>query len=326
MNTKKIVSSVVLSTLLLASGCSASPLQREAAQSGKIYVFESDAGGFNTKNFFYDNGEEVVAFDTQFTPEISRKSIEFLRSKTNHPITHVVITHPNPDKFNGISEFQKLGARVISSRATSENMKGVHDYKKYFFVNMAKMFTEETYPKLGSVDFTFDGSYDLRLGNGETIRLMELSHPGVSTNQTVALIPSQSAVMVGDLVHHQAHAWLEGGIVNGKATPTLKGWISDLLELKTILRDAPETMVYGGRGKSVTVDSAVRDQVEYLRKADRIVKKYIKKLGQKKSELQGAKANGHYQALQVQFEKEFPGYDLGYMIQYGIYGLVNSQL
>ena len=324
---------VVAATLtsLISTGCSAAQTKEERTMAsannsrGQIYSFESDGNGFNTKNFFYDNGEEVVVFDTEFTPDTAKKSIEFLRTKTQNPISYVVITHPNPDKFNGMSVFQELGAKVIASRATANSMQGVHDYKKYYFVNIAKMFTNETYPKLSQVDVVFDQTYDIKLRNGDVIALSELANPGVSSNQTVASIPAVNGLVVGDLVHHNAHAWLEGGIVNGKPTPTLKGWIADLNDLQASFKAANPT-VYGGRGEAVKLDQAVKAQIEYLKKADSIVTSYIAKLGAKKSELQGDKAGQHYSALQAEFEKAFPTYSLGYMIQYGVYGLVNSKL
>ncbi|MFY7941661.1 MAG: hypothetical protein ACOVOX_12210, partial [Burkholderiaceae bacterium] len=38
------------------------------------------------------------------------------------------------------------------------------------------------------------------------------------------------------------------------------------------------------------------------------------------------KAPGHYAALKAGFEKEFPELKLSYLIEYGVYGLVNSKL
>lgn len=329
MKTKTLTTITIATNALFSAACSGAPAKVDRnlnALGGKMYAYESDGSGFNTKNFFYDNGEEVVVFDTQFTPALAQKSIEFIRSKTKNPITAVVITHPNPDKFNGMSVFQNLGAKVIASRKTTEGMREVHEYKKYFFVNLAKMFTEETYPKLSSVDLIFDETHDLRLRNGEIISLRELSKPGVSGNQTVALVPGAQAAVVGDLVHHNAHAWLEGGIRDGKPVPTLNDWISDLRELESLLKDQPEIVVYGGRGESVKLSEAVSAQISYLKKADALVGRYVARLGAKKSELQGEKASQHHQALQAEFEKAFPGYGLGYMIQYGVYGLVNSRL
>jgi glyoxylase-like metal-dependent hydrolase (beta-lactamase superfamily II) len=290
-----------LASIISLAGCASAKPQTQ----GSIYAFESDANGFNTKNFFYDNGQEVVVFDAQFTPEIAQKSLEFLRTKTQNPISYVVVTHPNPDKFNGAAVFQKLGAKVIASKATAQAIPGVHAYKKYFFVEMAKMFTEATYPAEARIDITFEGQHDLRLGNGEVIALRELTAPGVSSTQTVASIASQSAIFVGDLVHHKAHAWLEGGIVNGKATPTIKGWIQDLRQLKKMV--TAKTVVFGGRGESVKVGVAVKAQIAYLQKAVEI-----------------ARRTKSVDATQVELEKAFPDYALGYMVKYGAYGLIDS--
>ncbi len=301
---------LALATLmsLMTIGCSAT---KATANQGKLYAFESDASGFNTKNYFYDNGQEVVVFDAQFTPELARKSLEFLREKTKNPISYVVLTHPNPDKFNGARVFQDLGAKVVASEKTAKNLAGVHAYKKYFFVEVAKMFTDKTYPELATVDQTFEKEESLVLGNGEVIELRELSNPGVSTNQTVAFIPGKKALVVGDLVHHKAHAWLEGGIVGGKATPTIKGWIADLFEVKGLYPAA--TQVYGGRGEVARLDLAVDAQTAYLAKADEVVGRLAKKSGDQTK------------AIVEELEKAFPDYALSYMIQYGVYGLVQSK-
>ncbi len=295
-----------------------------AQKAPNVYAFESDGSGFNTKNFFYDNGEEVVAFDTQFTPEIARQSLAFLRTKTKNPVTHVVITHPNPDKFNGLAVFQAEGAKVISSRATADAMPGAHAYKKYFFVQIAKMFTEATYPALGKPDETFEGTQTLRLRNGDTIELRELSRPAISSTQTVAYLPRAGSLVVGDLVHHKAHAWLEGGIVGGKPQPELAGWISDLEEVASLYR--PETRILGGRGAEGSLEEAIPAQIAYLKKAESLVDTYLAGLGSRRDELKTDKAGTHYGALQAEFEKAFPGNALGYLIQYGIYGLVQSKL
>lgn len=305
----------------LASCASSSNESLVKTNSVTMHTFESDASGFNTKNFFYDNGEEVVVFDTQFTPAIAEQSLAFIRSKTSNPITHVVITHPNPDKFNGLSVFQKLGAKVIASEQTAQNMEEVHNYKKYFFVNMAKMFTNETYPALGKVDETFKSSFVIKLKNGETVKLIELGKPGVSTNQTVAIIPSQNSVVVGDLVHHKAHAWLEGGIVKGKATPTMNSWISNLENLASLTSD--DTLVYGGRGEAAQAKVSIPEQIRYLKKADLLVAQYVSKIDKK--ELSTEKSAEHFAKLTKIFEQEFPTYGLSYMIQYGVYGLAASK-
>lgn len=309
--------SLLFVTLAVAGNLLAKPTKT-------IYEFESDDGGFRTKTIFYDNGEEVVAFDTQFTEKYAEQSIQFIKSKTKNPIKYIVISHPNPDKFNAIPSFKKLGAKVIASKQTVESMKGVHEYKKYYWTKIAKAFTEANYPKLGKVDIEFEGTYDLKLKNGDIIRLTELGTKGVSTNQTISYIPEENVFIVGDLIDFKTHAWLEGGIQNGKPNPNLNEWIVSLDKLKSFGNS--ESLVFGGRGKAAKLFDAVKEQKKYLKEVDEIVNDYIKDLGVLQTELKSDLANKHYQELEKRISKEFPEYALPYMVGYGIYGLVNSKL
>ena len=295
------------------------------SDGGALYTYDSGEAGFFTKTYFYDTGTEVVAFDAQFTPELAEAAIASLREQTDNPITYLVITHPNPDKFNGAPVFQTEGAQVIASQATEAAIPSVHAYKKAGFVGMG-MFTEETYPPQAMVDETFSDTMTIELNDGKSVELRELREPGVSSTQTVAFIPELNALLVGDLIHHQLHAWLEGGIVNGQATPTIAGWIADLQELETTFAADPEPTVYGGRGEPAPLSVAVADQIAYLETADQIVTDYVAGLGDKKSELSGDKAGEHYAAIQAELEQAFPDYAFPDMISFSVYGLVNSKL
>ena len=323
-----IVTLVLVLTILVSlrapvSAQVASPVA--GAAGGTLYTYDSGEAGFFTKTYFYDTGEEVVAFDAQFTPELAEQAIASLREQTDHPITYLVLTHPNPDKFNGAPAFQEEGATVIASEATEAAIPGVHAYKKAGFVGMG-MFTEETYPRQATVDETFTGETTLELSDGQTIELSELSEPGVSSTQMVAFIPELNALIVGDLVHHKLHAWLEGGIVNGQATPTIDGWIADLRELEERFAGEPEPIVYGGRGEAAPLSEAVAAQITYLETADQIVSNYLAGLGERTAELSGPEAGEHYAAIQAELAEAFPDYAFPDMISFSVYGLVNSKL
>jgi glyoxylase-like metal-dependent hydrolase (beta-lactamase superfamily II) len=296
--------------------------QTPATAQGKFYTFTSDAAGFDTHTFYYDTGKEVVVFDAQFTEEAAQKVITEIQAKTSSPITYVVITHPNPDKFNGVGPFQKLGAKVVASEATAKAIPDVYAYKKYYFVNIAKKFTEANYPPKARVDITFNNQYELPLKSGAKVVLQELKHSGVSTTQTVAYIPTSKALVVGDLINHHAHAWLEGGIQNGKPHPDLASWNQALDELLAF----QQTTVYGGRGEAAPVAIAVRDQKAYLNRMTTIVSQYVTQLGSRKSELSGPKASEHYKKITALASESFPKYKLPYLVEYGVYGLVNSKL
>lgn len=274
-----------------------------------LETFTSDSTGFDTHSFWLDTGREVVVFDAQFTEGYASQLIAEIRAKTASPIRWVVITHPNPDKFNGASAFQKIGAKVVASESTARAIPGVHAYKKGYFVNVAHAFTEATYPAQAKIDVTFRGDLDLPLEGTTKVRLHELQHAGVSSTQTVAFVPQLDALVVGDLVHHGAHAWLEGGIVDGKPAPDLASWALALDELRAY----GGATVYGGRGTQATVDAAVTEQKAYLTRMNEIVTRYVAEHGA---------AGADYKAITALAKEAYPDHALPYLIEYGVYGLV----
>lgn len=306
---------------LLPSACSpAGDLPEEENLTPlAVGTFTSDASGFDTHSYFVDTGREVVVFDAQFTPELAQRAIAQIQAQTTSPITYVVVTHPNPDKFNGLAAFQAIGAQAVASVATAAAIPAVHAYKKYYFVNIAKQFSEASYPAQARIDVTFAGDLALPLRSGHKLRLHELAHGGVTTTQTVAYVPAARALFVGDLVHHRAHAWLEGGIVGGRPVPNLAAWQGALGELAAY----PDATVYGGRGEPAAVTTAVAAQSAYLRDLDAIARAYVAALGgTARAELTGPNADRHYQLVADQAAQKYPQYALPYMIRYGVYGLL----
>jgi glyoxylase-like metal-dependent hydrolase (beta-lactamase superfamily II) len=324
-------SSLVLALALAPAtlGCAAAPgtahadgaRDSAAASAPTIGVFTSDASGFDTHSFYYDTGREVVVFDAQFTPALAEQAIAEIRRNTSNPIAWVVVTHPNPDKFNGASAFQAIGARVVASEATAAAMNGVHAYKKNYFVNVAHMFTDATYPAEAHVDVTFTGQMDLPVA-GAPVHLVDLGKPGVSSTQTIALVGCEGqprAMIVGDLVHGRTHAWLEGGIVDGKPVPTLDSWRAILEDLGTM---GPAT-VYGGRGQPLSLEIAASEQRAYLDGMEALVRAYVDNLRAAGStgELFDARLSDHAKAIAAEAAAAFPDDALAYLVEYGVYGL-----
>jgi len=288
---------------LLAMACASAPLQR----------FSSGPEGFDTHSYWYDTGEEVVVFDAQFTEALAEQLIQSIQKKTSSPIRWVVLTHPNPDKFNGVGPFRKLGAQVVASEATKAAIPGVHAYKKYYFVELAKMFTAETYPPEAVVDQTFSGERALIPGQ---VILYELKNSGVSTNQVVAYLPATGDLVVGDLVHGKAHLWLEGGIREGKPDPNLVAWKAALDELTQF----SAKNIHGGRGEPLAAAEAIQTTKSYLDTAERLVNEYVAQKDAVTLTQGGAPAD--HQTLKANFEAAFLGYGLSYLVEYGVYGLL----
>lgn len=107
--------------------------------------------------------------------------------------------------------------------------------------------------------------------------------------------------------------------------PTLDGWVDDLQQL---LRTFPsDASVYGGRGNSADLGTAVAEQIHYLKTAQLLVRQDLIEWGPKaKDYLSGPEAGLYYKSLAAKFQQKFPDYDLPYMIEYGVYGLVQQEL
>ncbi|OYZ11329.1 MAG: hypothetical protein B7Y39_19465 [Bdellovibrio sp. 28-41-41] len=159
---KNLINVSLAMMAISVSGCAMAPA-KGIAHKGRIIEYKSGQEGFDTRTFFYEAENEVVAFDAQFTLELAKKSIAHLRTFTNKPISWLVITHPNPDKFNGASVFKDEGAKILSSKHTADAIPGVHAYKEYYFVEIAKMFKKGEYPQPSPIDQTFEEKMDLVL-------------------------------------------------------------------------------------------------------------------------------------------------------------------
>ena len=291
--------------------------------AGAVQVFTSDAAGFNTHSVWYDDGQEVTVVDAQFTPAHAEALLASIRGQTKSPVTRVVVTHPNPDKFNGLSVFHAQGIESIASAKTAAAVPDTDAYKRHFWVKIAKAFTDATYPRAEAIKTTYSGQHRITLKSGETITLFELPQPGISSNQTVVRFDQTGDLAVGDLVHTRTHAWLEGGIVNGKPLPTLEGWKAGLAELPRL----GTGKVYGGRGVFVPVAQAVAEQTAYLDKADAVVTGYLQRLGSRASELSDpARQGAHHQAIQAEMARAFPGHAMPDLVGYSVYGLVQQKL
>lgn len=312
--------------LITAAACGASTPDSRGDSELAVHTFTSDGNGFDTHSFWIDTGKEVVVFDAQFTPALADQVIADIQAKTASPIRWLVVTHPNPDKFNGAPRFQAAGAQVVASQATADALAGVHAYKKYYFVEIAKQFTSESYPAQATIDVTFDDRYELPLGGHAQVSLRRLEHAGISSTQTVAYVAAAGqggALFVGDLVHHGAHAWLEGGIVDGAPRPDLAAWKLALDELRGF---PATTQVYGGRGAAAPVGEAVTAQQAYLDAASTTVDRYLADLGARRAELgDAAKAQAHYVAIEEELARQMPDRALAYLVRYGVYGLVQAR-
>ncbi len=82
---------------------------------GNIAQVDANNRGFNGNAGFIVSTKGVIVIDTLGTPKLGRRLIATIRSVTNRPITHVIITHSHPDHYYGASAFAALeGVQFVS--------------------------------------------------------------------------------------------------------------------------------------------------------------------------------------------------------------------
>jgi hypothetical protein len=297
--------------------------QTQNPTKGKIHVFQSERNGFHAKTIFYDDGKEIVAFGALFEDRYAKQALEFLRKQSKNPIKWLVALDASSEQINGIEVFRKEGAKVIMSELSVKDLPSNHAFSKDYYINISKIFTNETYPKIPKADVVFDENYTLSLANGGKIILTELKQSAGSNNQTIAFIPSETALIVGDLINHNSHPWMEGPVVNGKNRFHTNNWIKALKTLEA-KKFPPATIVYGAHGFEASLAEALPQQIAYLQKAKKTVSHYLSTLEGKTAKEKKAKVD--YKLLTKLFLHTFPAYNWDYKITYGLYGMVEEVL
>jgi cyclase len=120
--------------------------------------------------------EGVVLVDSKFE-RMHDDILAKVKSVTNQPVRYLVLTHNHGDHSGGSARMQALGATVVSSVATRENM------------------ARGNAP--GRAQVAYSGYSELTVG-GTRLELRELR--GHTRGDTVVSLPARRAVIAGDLV------------------------------------------------------------------------------------------------------------------------------
>jgi glyoxylase-like metal-dependent hydrolase (beta-lactamase superfamily II) len=322
-----LASSVLATVLAVASAPAPSfaATDRPGAAAA-LHVHTSSPDGFLTNSVWIDDGREVTVVDTQFTPALAQAVVADIARRTRSPIRRVIVTHPNPDKFNGLSVFHRLGAESIASRATADRMPGVHAYKRYFWTEIARAFTPDTYPALEQPRTTFSGRMTVPLANGDSLTLFELATPGVSATQTAVRLDSTGDLVVGDLVANRTHAWLEGAVDGGRPVFDLAGWKAALRELPALAAGKPGARLHAGRGPALPVTDAVPAQLAYLDAADEAIRAEEQVLGGERAALADPTRQApHVRAIRERLVARFPSHSMPELLDHSLYGWLASR-
>ena len=171
-----------------------------------LYAFTAE-GDPNTGVIIGD--DSVMIVEAQATPRLARKVIDCVRSVTDKPISHLVLTHYHAVRVLGASAY---GAREIIMSDTARAMvaeRGQEDWDSEFD-RFPRLFQgHEEIPGLTWPTTTFSDSMTVYLGN----RRVDIMHLGRAhtAGDAVVWVPDQEVMFTGDIVEYHSACYCGDG-------------------------------------------------------------------------------------------------------------------
>ena len=171
-----------------------------------IYAFTAE-GDPNTGVTIGD--DSVMVVEAQATPRLARKVIDCIRSVTDKPISHLVLTHYHAVRVLGASAY---GAREIIMSDAARAMvaeRGQEDWASEFG-RFPRLFQgHEEIPGLTWPTLTFSDSVSVYLGR----RRVDIGHVGRAhtAGDAVVLVPDEDVMMTGDIVEYHSACYCGDG-------------------------------------------------------------------------------------------------------------------
>ncbi|WGW06031.1 MBL fold metallo-hydrolase [Tropicibacter oceani] len=171
-----------------------------------IYAFTAE-GDPNTGVIIGD--DSVMIVEAQATPRLARMVIEKVRSVTDKPISHVVLTHYHAVRVLGASAY---GAREIIMSDTAAAMveeRGQEDWDSEFG-RFPRLFQgHEEIPGLTRPTTTFSERMTVYLGK----RRVDILHVGRAhtAGDAVVWVPDQEVLFTGDIVEYHSACYCGDG-------------------------------------------------------------------------------------------------------------------
>ncbi|MBW6418886.1 MBL fold metallo-hydrolase [Celeribacter sp. PS-C1] len=174
-----------------------------------LYAFTAE-GDPNTGVIIGD--ESVMIVEAQATPRLARKVIECVRSVTDKPISHVVLTHYHAVRVLGASAY---GAREIIMSDTAAAMveeRGQEDWDSEFG-RFPRLFQgHEEIPGLTRPTTTFSDRMTVYLGK-RRVDIMTLGRAHTA-GDAVIWVPDQEVMFTGDIVEYHSACYCGDGHFN----------------------------------------------------------------------------------------------------------------
>ncbi|MCK4538661.1 MAG: MBL fold metallo-hydrolase [Candidatus Krumholzibacteria bacterium] len=206
----RIIVRMGLLIALILTGCANGDLEKTGLVkvADDVYAWIAPgpgAGdGLGANSGFIIGTEAVMVIDTRYTPELAEELLEAIRSITDVPVKYVVNTHYHPDHTWGNSVFAGVGATIISTRETRD------DIEKYtpIYLSYYRDQKPQAYRQLVNVKMTLPDS--LVLGRtvvdlGGISAEIYYDGPGHTAGDVFVTVPRTRTVFAGGLVSNGYH-------------------------------------------------------------------------------------------------------------------------
>ncbi|MCH2077290.1 MAG: MBL fold metallo-hydrolase [Rhodobacteraceae bacterium] len=153
--------------------------------------------------------ESVMIVEAQATPRLAAKVIECVRSVTDKPISHLVLTHYHAVRVLGASAYG-AGQIIMSEKARSMVAeRGKEDWDSEF-ARFPRLFQgHEDIPGLTWPTTTFNGRMSVYLGK-RRVDIMQLGRAHTA-GDAVIYVPDQNVMFTGDIVEYHSACYCGDG-------------------------------------------------------------------------------------------------------------------
>lgn len=213
--------------------------------------------------------DSVMIIEAQATPRLARKVIEKVRSVTDKPISHLVLTHYHAVRVLGASAY---GAReIIMSDVTAAMVdeRGQEDWDSEFD-RFPRLFQgHEEIPGLTRPTTTFSDTMTVYLGR-RRVDILKLGRAHTA-GDAVIWVPDQEVMFTGDIVEYHSACYCGDGHFND--------WQGTLSNIAAF---APKAIA-PGRGDALIgdamVEKAIAATADFVRSTYKPVEKVVARGG-----------------------------------------------
>ena len=153
--------------------------------------------------------DSVMVIEAQATPRLANKVIEKVRSVTDKPISHLVLTHYHAVRVLGASAYG-AGQVIMSEKARSMVVeRGREDWDSEFDRFPRLFLGHEEIPGLTWPTIAFHGRMSVYLGK-RRVDLMQLGRAHTAGDIVIA-VPDQNVMFTGDIVEYKSACYCGDG-------------------------------------------------------------------------------------------------------------------